>query len=110
MSCVCVADDTYVLSGDPRKLQGLVDIVAHYGNRYRVVFGADKTKVTVTGSKTDMSYYRDINIWSLNGEKLNVAEDNEHLGLIVSGTHEEMKNADKNIDSARKILLANVSS
>ena len=49
-----------------------------------------------------MSYYRDINIWSLN---CNVAEDNEHLGLYVSGTHEEMKNANKNIDSARKILF-----
>ena len=105
LSCVCLCDDTYVLSEDPRKLQGLVDIVAHYGNRYRVVFGAGKTKVTVTGSRTDMSYYRDINIWSLNGEKLNVTEDNEHLGLIVSGTNEEIKNTDKNINSARKILF-----
>ena len=69
------------------------------------MFGAGKTKVTVTGSRTDMSYYRDINIWSLNGEKLKVTEDNEHLGLIVSGTNEEIKNTDKNINSARKILF-----
>jgi hypothetical protein len=48
-----------------------------------------------------MSYYRDINIRSLNGSSLTVAEDNEHLGLIVSGIDEEMKN----IDSARQILF-----
>ena len=64
VTCVCVADDTYVLSGDPRKLQDIINIVGHYGKRYRVTFGADKTKVTVTGSKVDMSYYQDIKIWS----------------------------------------------
>ena len=61
--------------------------------------------MTVTGSKKDMRYYSDINMWSLHGEALTVAEDNEHLGLIVSGLDEEIKNADKNIDSARKILF-----
>ena len=105
VTCVCVADDTYVLSGDPRKLQDIINIVGHYGKRYRVTFGADKTKVTITGSKVDMSYYQDIKIWSLNGEKLTVAENNDHLGLIVSGLDEEGKNVDKCIDSARKILF-----
>ena len=105
VSCVCVADDTYILSGDPRKLQGLINIVGHYSKRYRVVFGADKTKVTITGSRQDMSYYKDINIWSLHGDPLTVADDNDHLGLVVSGLDEEMKNVDKNIDSARKSLF-----
>ena len=95
VTCVCIADDTYVMSGDPRKLQHNINIVAHYGKRYRVVFGADKTKVTITGSRHDMSYYQDINIWSLNGEPLKVTEDNEHLGLVVSGLNEELKNVDK---------------
>ena len=53
-----------------------------------------------------MDYYRDINIWKLNGEPLNVTEDNEHLGLVVSGTDEERKNVDKNIESARKMLMS----
>ena len=79
--------------------------MGHYGRRYRVTFGADKAKVTITGSKQDMSYYQDINIWSLDGNKLAVTEDNDHLGLIVSGIEEEMKNVDKCIDSARKILI-----
>ena len=62
VTCICIADDTYVLSGDPRSLQAAIDIVGHYGRRYRVIFGASKTKVTITGSKQDMAYYRDINI------------------------------------------------
>ena len=97
---MCVADDTHILSGDPRHLQDIINIVGHYGRQYRLIFGADKTKVTITGSKQDMMYYNDINIWSLYGEKLTVSEDNEHLGLIVSGIDEEIKNVDKNIKSA----------
>ena len=38
VTCVCVADDTYVMSGDLRKLQSLINIVGHYGKRLRVVF------------------------------------------------------------------------
>ena len=106
VTCICVADDTYVLSGDPRQLQAVINIIGHYSKRYRVVFGADKTKVTVTGSKQDIMYYKDVNIWSLNGEPLEVSENNEHLGLIVSGLEEEMKNVDDNIASARKTIFS----
>ena len=106
ISAVCVADDTYVLSGDPRHLQDIINIIGHYGRRYRLIFGADKTKVTITGSKHDMMYYKDVNIWSLYGEKLIVSEDNDHLGLVVSGIDEELKNVDKNIKSARDSLFS----
>ena len=106
VSVICVADDTYVLSGNPRDLQGLINIIGHYGKRYRLIFGADKTKVTVTGSRQDMQYYSSIPIWSLYGEKLTVSEDNDHLGLIVSGIDEEVKNVDKNIRSARNTLYS----
>ena len=88
---------------DRRKMQGLIDIIGHYGKRYRLIFGADKTKVTITGSKHEI--YQDINMWSLYGEKLKVSEDNDHLGLIVSGLNEEIKNVDKNIQSARDTLF-----
>ena len=37
------------------------------------------------------------------GEKLTVSEDNDHLGLVVSGIDEEVKNVDKNIQSAREL-------
>ena len=103
---ICVADDNYALSEVPRDLQGAIDIIAHYGRRYRVVFGPDKTKVTVTGSKQDMAYYRDIKLWTLNGDTINVTENNDHLGLIVSGVDEEMKNVDKNIQNTRKSLFS----
>ena len=54
----------------------------------------------------DMDYYKDINLWTLNGEPLNVTENNEHLGLVVLGIDEERKNVDKNIESARKMLMS----
>ena len=105
VSAIFVADDTYVLSNDPRNLQALINIVGHYGKRYRLVFGADKTKVTITGSKQDIQYYGDIKLWSLYGETLCVAENNEHLGLVVSGMDEEIKNVDNNIQSARNTMF-----
>ena len=61
-----------MMSGTPRGLQGLINIVGHYGRRYRLIFGADKTKVTVTGSKHDMQYYKETKIWQLYGEQLAV--------------------------------------
>ena len=106
ISVICIADDTYALSSNPRDLQGLINIIGHYGRRYRLIFGADKTKVTITGSKHDMKYYQGINIWSLYDEKLTVSEDNDHLGLVVSGLNEEQKNVDKNIKSARDSLFS----
>ena len=38
--------------------------------------------VTVTGSKHDVNYYKEVPIWSLNKEPIKVTETN---GLIVSG-------------------------
>ena len=35
-----------------------------------------------------------------------MSEDNDHLGLVVSGSGEELKNIDKNIKSARETLSA----
>ena len=45
-------------------------------------------------------------MWSLYGEPLTVTENNEHLGLVVSGIEEEIKNVDENIISARKSLFS----
>ena len=33
ISAICIADDTYVLSNDPRKLQALINIVGHHGKK-----------------------------------------------------------------------------
>ena len=52
--------------------------------RYPWTFGADKTKVTVTGSAHDINYYKNILFWTLGGDYLTVSENNGHLGLIVS--------------------------
>ena len=59
------------------KLLALINIVGHYGKRYRLIFGPDKTKVIITGSKHDMQYYEDTKPWSLYDQKLNVSKENE---------------------------------
>ena len=102
----CCADDTYLQSDSQSGLQGLIDIVGHYAKRYRVIFNADKTKIVVTGSRHDMDYYKDVGPWSLNGERIAVVTNNEHLGLIVSGLDEEQKNVDQNLTQCRNSLFA----
>ena len=105
ITTVCVADDTYVLSGSASGLQSALSIVSHYGKRYQLKFNADKTKIIVTGSKADMSFYKDTKPWQLNGETVTVVDNNEHLGLVVSGLDEEQKNVDQNILQCRKSLF-----
>ena len=95
-SGVCVADDNYLLSSFPSGLQGCLDIVNHHARRHQITFN-NKSKIVITGSKIDMAYFKAIAPWTLNGEKLSVVDDNEHLGLIVSGENEEQKNVDRNI-------------
>ena len=74
--------------------------------RYRVNFNADKTKLVVTGSHLDMNFYKDTEPWTLNGEKVSVVDDNDHLGLVVSGVNEDSKNVDSNIQKCRNSLLS----
>ena len=106
VGATCCADDTYLLSDSPSGLQSSLNIASHYARRYRVIFNADKTKIVVTGSKHDMSFYQDTKPWFLNEERISVTENNEHLGLVVSGWNEEAKNVDQNIAQCRKSLFA----
>ena len=76
------ADDEYLISDSQSKLQALLDIAAHYGEMYRVTYGAAKTKFTVIGSTLDMQYFSDVRPWHLNKQKVKVTVDNDHLGQI----------------------------
>ena len=39
-----------------------------------VTYNAEKTKITVVGSKADMEYYREVSPWYINGHKVTVAK------------------------------------
>ena len=78
------ADDLHLMTDTQSKMQALLDISSHYAKMYKVSFGADKTKITVVGSKADMTYYSNVSPWMLDGVKVKVRLDNEHLGQIVS--------------------------
>ena len=106
IAAVCVADDCYILANTPSRLQASLNIISNYANKYQLKFNASKTKIVVTGSKHDMNYYRETKPWTLNGERVEVVDNNEHLGLIVSGLDEEQKNIDENISKCRKSIFS----
>ena len=105
ISAVSVADDTYLLASSPGALQALLNLTNFFANRYRIIFNASKTKLVVTGSNIDMTYYQETCPWFLSGQRISVTDDNEHLGPVVSGTDEEQKNVDAKIQECRKSLF-----
>ena len=94
----------YLTTDSQSKLQALLEIAAHYGLRYKIKYGASKTKITVVGSQIDMKYYSDTTPWVMDSETVKVVENNEHLGQIVSGQRQEEKNIDQSISKGRKSL------
>ena len=102
----CVADDLYLLTDNQVKLQGQLDIAQHYGKTFRITYGASKTVISVVGSTKDMNYFKEITPWVINSSPVNVQEDNDHLGLIVSGVAEEQKNVDQKLKKARGALFS----
>ena len=101
-----VADDVYLMTNRQTNLQSQLDIAAHYGHMYRIEYGAGKTKITVKGSEIDQNYYNDVSPWTMNGEPVNVVENNEHLGQIVSSKSQEEKNIDLRIAKSRNCLFS----
>ena len=89
-----VADDDFLMSDEPTKLQGLIDIAEHYAKRYRITYGASKTKITISGSEIDRHFYKDTIPWVMGSDPIKVVDDNEHLGQIVSGENQTDKNVD----------------
>ena len=106
VSVTAVADDNYLMTSTQSKMQALINLSEHYGFRYKIVYGASKTKITVVGSEIDMDYYRDTTPWRMGGETVKVVENNEHLGQIVSGTRQENKNIDERLKKGRNSLFS----
>ena len=100
-----VADDVYLMTDSQTKLQAQLDIATHYGRMYRIQYGASKTKVTIVGSEVDTNYFQDISPWKMGEETIEIVEDNEHLGQIVSGISQESKNVDLKLSKGRKSLF-----
>ena len=62
--------------------------------------------MTITGSQIDQNYYRDVYNWTIGGQRINVTEDNDHVGQIISGDRQEQKNIDLRLEKGRKSLFA----
>ena len=72
---------------------------------YRIEYGAFKTKITIVGSEVDTAYFKDISPWNMNNQLIEIVENNEHLGQIVSGRAQEQKNVDLRIAKARNCMF-----
>ena len=94
VSVTGVADDLYLMTNSQSKLQALIGIAEKYGQEYRIKYGAKKTKITVVGSNVDMQYYKDVSPWIIEDQRIDVSENNEHLGQIVSDIDQTSKNID----------------
>ena len=95
----------FLMSDDPMKLQGLIDIAEHYGKTYRITYGASKTKITISGSDIDRNFYKETTPWTMDGAPIEVVEYNDHLGQIVSGCDQISKNIELRIKKGRGSLF-----
>ena len=48
-----------------------------------------------------MRYYKDVSPWLIGDQKIDVTENNEHLGQIVSGIDQTSKNIDQSLKRGR---------
>ena len=87
------------MSSSQSGLQALINIAEHYGERYKLRYGAAKTNI-------DMEFYHDTTQWKMAGESIKVVEDNKHLGQVVSGERQEAKNIDERIKKGRGYLFS----
>ena len=101
-----VADDIYLMSDKQTKLQEQLNIAVNYGKMFRVTYGASKTKITVVGSGVDVEYFQDVRPWTMDGKEVQVVEDNEHLGLVVSNINQAQKNVDMKVQKGRSNIYS----
>ena len=100
VSVTGVADDNYFMSSSQSGLQALIDISEHYGKRYKIKYGAAKTKITVIGSEIGMDYFHDTTPWTMDGQSIKVVEDNNQFGQL------EWKNIDERLEKWRGFLFS----
>ena len=57
-------------------------------------------------SDIDRKYYSDVANWKLGSDNIEVADNNDHLGQIISGHKQEEKNVDLRLEKGRKALFS----
>ena len=83
----------------------MLDIAQHYSDIYQVKYGASKTKITISVSELDRIILK-ISHLVYGRRKVEVVEDNEHLGQIISGNDQYAKNIDHRIQKSRNSLFS----
>ena len=90
--CQCVhvasigqADDVALVSNDPHRLQGLVQLATRYATDYHITMVPEKTKLlcyTPRGQEIETSYWKNILPISMNTMKIPFSSEAEHVGIL----------------------------
>ena len=60
----------------------------------------------ISGPTVDGEYYEEVKLWKMENEVVDVVDENDHLGQIISGTNQVEKNINYRITQGRKSLFS----
>ena len=106
ISCVGQADDVLLVTNDIYSLQNLIQLTSSYCSKYNVHLCAEKTKLMVISSKSNISlvnYCKAINPIHIDGVPIRFTSSAEHVG-VVRATSGNLPNILNRITSHKKAL------
>ena len=90
--CQCIhvasigqADDVALVSNDPHRLQGLVELAERYASDHHITMVPEKTKLlcyTPRGQEQETAYWKMVCPISMNGTRIPFSQEAEHVGIL----------------------------
>ena len=109
VACVCLADDTNLLTGSREEAQSLLNLAkASFSDRMRVHYGASKTVATVEADADQLTYLKKLKPWTLAGEKTALLDQTTYLGgkQCDASLDSDTVNTNARLTQARKIVFS----
>ena len=106
VSAPTCADDISLIGRDPVALQAMLNLAIHDAHRERYEFSATKSKVMVINSKTKSPLWESLSLWEIDGRKLEVSDQETHLGIQRLNNGKATKSVEHNIQKARRASYA----
>ena len=106
ISAPTCADDIALVARNPVSLQALINIAVHDAHKERYDFSETKTKVMVMNNKTMAHAWGQMQLWQIDGRKLEVTSEETHLGIQRMDNCKASKSVGSNIQKARRSAYA----
>ena len=114
--CECIhvasigqADDVALVSNDPHRLQGLVQLAMKYAEDYHITMAPEKTKLlcyTPRGQEQETNYWEKVRPISMNGLNIPFFKEAEHVGILRCTKPGNMPSLLARMSSHNRALLA----